>query len=280
LKVLVTGARGLLGTDVTRAARSASHEVVPLGREELDVTDAAAVSRALERERPAAVVNCAAYTNVDGAEDDLRGAMDVNADGAEAVARAAEQVGASVVYPSTDYVFDGSKLEPYVESDEPRPESVYAQSKLAGERVTAGAGPRHFVVRSAWLFGVAGANFVATMLRLGSEHGEVVVVRDQVGSPTYAGHLADAIVRLLGTEDHGVHHLAGGGECSWYELAAEALNRARVECRVLSCTTEQLGRAAPRPRYSVLASERPDAIVLPHWREGIAAYLADAKALA
>ena len=273
MRIAVTGAAGMLGRDVLRAAAAVNHEVVPLSRRELDVTDADAVARRIAAAAPDAVVNCAAYTDVDGAQGDLNAAMAANAEGAGAVATAATAAGASVVYPSSDYVFDGSKRAPYVESDEPRPLSVYAQSKLAGERMTAEANPRHFVVRSAWLFGIAGRNFPDTMLRLASDHGEVVVVRDQIGSPTYTGHLAEAIVRLVDTEAHGVHHVAAAGECSWYELALELFRQAAVDCRVLSCTTEELGRPAPRPPYSALATERPEAILLPEWELGLAAYL-------
>jgi dTDP-4-dehydrorhamnose reductase len=154
----------MLGHDVVRAAEFVNHEVVGVPHSDLDITDRNAVERRFLEERPDAVVNCAAYTNVDGAEDDLGGAMDVNAEGAANVSAAAAEIGARVLYPSSDYIFDGSKGEPYVESDEPRPLSIYAQSKLSGEHETAGANPRHYVVRSAWLFGTAGRNFVETML--------------------------------------------------------------------------------------------------------------------
>src|SRR4051812_33851227 len=154
----------MLGSDVVRAAQFVNHEVVGMTRSELDVTDRHAVAHALLQERPDAVVNCAAYTDVDGAEDDLDGALDANAEGAASIAAAAAEIGARILYPSTDYVFDGSKMQPYVESDEPRPQSLYGQSKLAGEHETAAANPRHYVVRSAWLFGTAGRNFVETML--------------------------------------------------------------------------------------------------------------------
>jgi dTDP-4-dehydrorhamnose reductase len=226
-------------------------------------------------ERPDAVINCAAYTDVDGAEDDLEGAMDINAEAAANVSVAANEISAKVLYPSTDYVFDGSKSEPYLESDEPRPQSIYAQTKLAGEHETAGANPRHYVVRSSWLFGTAGRNFVETMLSLARDHGEVLVVRDQVGSPTYTAHLADALVRLVDTEAFGLHHLASQGECSWFGFAQEIFSQAGVECRVMSCTTEEFGRRAPRPSYSVLGTERREALYLPHWKEGLASYLAE-----
>jgi dTDP-4-dehydrorhamnose reductase len=268
----------MLGTDVAAAAARENHDVVALKRADLDVTDHAAVATRIAEEEPDAVVNCAAYTDVDGAEGDLRAAMDLNADAAGTVSAAAAAVGARVVYPSSDYVFDGSKPEPYVESDEPRPLSVYAQSKLAGEHTTAEANPRHFVVRSAWLFGLHGRNFVDTMLRLAEDHGEVLVVRDQVGCPTYTGHLADAVVRLLDSDAHGVHHIAAAGECSWYELAVEAFLLAGIETRVLSCTTDEFPRPAPRPPYSVLESEWPGAFQLPDWQAGLADYLAERAA--
>ncbi|HEX8074895.1 MAG TPA: dTDP-4-dehydrorhamnose reductase [Thermoleophilaceae bacterium] len=275
MKILVTGAAGMLGRDVVRAARFVNHEVVGLSRQELDVTDERAVRRAMRREAPDAVVNCAAYTNVDGAEDDEPAALRLNGAAAGIVAAAAAEAGASVVYPSTDYVFDGTKGEPYVESDETDPRSAYGRTKLAGEAHTAAANPRHYVVRTSWLFGAGGSNFVETMLRLGRDHGEVVVVRDQVGCPTYTGHLADALIRLLDGESYGVHHIAGDGECSWFDFAVEIFRQAGVEARALSCTTEEFPRPAPRPAYSVLATERDYAIYLPEWQEGLASYLAE-----
>jgi dTDP-4-dehydrorhamnose reductase len=275
VKILVTGAAGMLGSDVVRAAEFVNHEVVALARSDLDVTDRPAVIRAMLQERPGAVVNCAAYTDVDGAEDDLDAAMDVNAEAAANVAAAAAEIGARVLYPSTDYVFDGYKDAPYVESDEPRPQSIYAQSKLAGEHETTEANPRHYIVRSAWLFGTSGRNFVETMLSLARDHGEVLVVRDQVGCPTYTAHLADALVRLLDTEAYGIHHLASQGECSWYEFALEIFAQSEMEVRVMSCTTDEFGRPAPRPPYSVLGTERAEALYLPHWKEGLASYLAE-----
>jgi dTDP-4-dehydrorhamnose reductase len=269
VKVLVTGAGGMLGSDVIRAAEFVNHEVVGFTHGELDIADRSALDQVMLHERPEVVVNCGAYTDVDGAEDDLEGAMAVNAEGAENVAAAANEIGARVIYPSSDYVFDGAKSDPYVESDEPRPQSVYASSKLAGEHETAESNPRHFIARSAWLFGASGRNFVETMLSLARDHGEVVVVRDQVGCPTYT------LVRLAGTEAYGIHHLASQGACSWFEFAQEIFRQAGVECRVMSCTSDEFGRPAPRPSYSVLGTERVDAIYLPHWKEGLASYLSE-----
>jgi dTDP-4-dehydrorhamnose reductase len=275
VRLIVTGAGGMLGHDVTRVAEQAGHDVTALTREDLDITEAAAVEEAVLSEQPEAIVNCAAWTDVDGAESDLEGAIAVNGAGAANIAAAADRIGSKVVLPSTDYVFDGTKEQPYLESDEVNPLSAYGKSKLAGEVETTAHNPRHFIVRASWLFGVNGKNFVDTMLDLGRTLDEVVVVKDQIGCPTYTGHLAESLVRLVEWGDYGVYHMAGAGECSWYEFAIEIFRQAGIACRVLSTTTEMLGRPAPRPAYSVLATEREATIRLPDWQQGLAAFLAE-----
>jgi dTDP-4-dehydrorhamnose reductase len=275
LKVLITGAGGMLGRDVALAARDVGHEPILLTHAELDIGDREATEQAFVEHYPRAVVNCAAWTNVDGAEEHLAEAKDVNGRGAGNVAAAAAAVGASVIYPSTDYVFDGSKEEGYVESDKVGPLSAYGMSKLAGERETAAANERHWIVRSSWLFGVNGRNFVDTMLGLARDRDEVIVVRDQIGCPTYTGHLAAGLVRLLDTEAYGVHHMAGAGRCSWYDFAVEIFRQAGLDTRVLSMTSDMLDRPAPRPAYSVLLSEREHPVLLPDWQQGLADYLAE-----
>jgi dTDP-4-dehydrorhamnose reductase len=274
VKLLVAGGSGMLGRDLVLASGNAGHDVVGFGHAELDVTDAAALAKKFDLERPDVVINSAAWTDVDGAEEVEEAAFAVNGTGAGNLAAAAAEVGAAVLYVSTDYVFDGAKGSPYVESDQPAPLSAYGRTKLAGEEATAAANKRHFVVRSAGLFGVAGHNFVATMLRLAADHGEVLVVRDQVGSPTYTWHLAYGIVRLIEGVEYGIHHMAAAGQCSWYEFAREIFEQAKVECKVLSATTEMLGRPAPRPAFSALTSQREHAITLPSWQDGLAGYLA------
>ena len=274
MKVLVTGAGGMLGRDVALAAANAGHEVIALARTDLDVTDGAAVSARFERDRPGAVINCAAWTDVDGAEGAEEEARRVNGEGAGNVAKAAKSVGAKVVYVSSDYVFDGTKGSPYVETDQTGPISAYGRSKLAGEEATAAACREHFIVRSSWLFGIGGSNFVETMLHLADDHGEVLVVRDQVGSPTYTWHLAYGLVRLIDGSAYGIHHMAAAGQCSWYEFAREIFEQAECEVKVLSSTTDMLGRPAPRPPFSALVSERTHAIELPAWQDGLAGYLA------
>ena len=278
MKVMVTGAAGMLGRDVVLAAANAGHEVVGYGHPELDVADAEAVLDRTEWERPSVVINCAAWTDVDGAEEFEESAMAVNGTGAGNVSAAAAAIGAKVVYVSSDYVFDGASDTPYVETDQPGPISAYGRTKLAGEEATVAANKRSFVARSSWLFGIGGGNFVETMLRLAADHGEVLVVRDQVGSPTYTWHLAYGIVRLIEGAAFGIHHMAAQGQVSWYDFAREIFDQATVECKVLSATTDMLGRPAPRPPFSALATQREHAILLPSWRDGLAGYLAQRQA--
>ena len=214
--------------------------------------------------RPEAVLHAAAWTDVDGAESDPDGAHAVNAGGA----RNAAALGAPLVYFSSDYVFDGRKRGPYVESDPPSPLSAYGRSKLAGELEV-----RHgWIVRSSWLFGPTGRNFVRTMLALAADREEVGVVDDQRGCPTYVGHLAAATRRLVELP-HGVWHAAAAGDCTWADLAETVFAGAGHETRVRRIAAAELARPAPRPAYSVLRSEREDAPVLPHWHEGVRACL-------
>jgi dTDP-4-dehydrorhamnose reductase len=207
------------------------------------------------------VLHAAAWTDVDGAESDPQSAAAVNVGGTQNAAA----LGAPLVYFSTDYVFDGEKRSPYVESDAPNPRSVYGRTKLHGE---AAAGESVWIVRSSWLFGATGHNFVRTMLRLGAERDEVTVVDDQRGSPTYVGHLAEA-TRELVELPYGVYHIAAEGDCTWAEFAEAIFERAGVPCRVRRITTAELGRPAPRPAYSVLRSEKPVTPRLPNWRQGL-----------
>ena len=252
----------MLGQDIVRAAGGAA---VALTHAELDVTDAAAVRDALAG---ATVINCAAYTDVDGAESDRVSAHAVNERGARNVAEAAGRV----LYVSTDYVFDGAKREPYVESDPTAPIQEYGRSKLAGERATAEANKDHVIVRSSWLFGAGGKNFVETILGLAGERDALRVVDDQVGCPTFTGHLAEALLTLAAGGERGVLHVAGAGSCSWFEFAREILDRAGIDSPVEPCATDAFPRPARRPAYSVLASELGSP-ALPAWQDGLDAYL-------
>lgn len=274
MRILITGAGGMLGQDVGAAAAAAGHEPIALARAELDITEASAVAAAVAAARPEAVINCAAWTNVDGAEEDHDGALAVNGPGAGHVARAAAAADAWTIHVSSDYVFDGRKFAPYVESDPPRPVSAYGNSKLQGELAVARAAPdRHTVVRSSWLFGAQGQCFPKTILRLAAERDHLDVVCDQVGCPTFTGHLAAALVGLAGAAPLGLLHVAGAGRCSWFDFAREIVAGAGLGCDVRPIKTEQYPLPAPRPPYSVLGSER-DAPRLPHWVEGLEQFMA------
>jgi dTDP-4-dehydrorhamnose reductase len=276
MKLLITGAAGMLGTDVAAAGIAAGHEVFALSRAQLDITDAEAVADAIEDAGPDAVINCAAYTNVDGAEDDQETAAEINAVAPGNVAKAANKIGAWTVHVSSDYVFDGTKTSPYVESDPTRPQSVYGATKLLGERaIFQNARARHTIVRTSWLFGNAGPCFPATILRLASERDTLKVVDDQIGCPTFTGHLAPVLVSLATVNCiPGMLHVAAAEECSWFEFALETLAGAGLQTTVEACTTDEFPRPAQRPAYSVLRSERPEAPVLPDWHSGLEAYLA------
>lgn len=274
MKLLVLGASGMLGSDVVAAADGSGHEVKGYGHAELDVTDLESLRRRFDREAPDAVINCAAWTDVDGAEDDPDGAMEINGTGAANASTAAAEVGARILYVSTDYVFDGSKGRDYVESDPVAPLNVYGRTKAAGEQATVAGNRRSWIVRTSWLFGLNGPNFVDTMLRLGADHGQVLVVRDQIGSPTWTWHLAHGLVRLLDSDAYGVHHMAAAGRCSWYDFAREIFARSDMNVTTLSATTDMLGRKAPRPAWSALTSENRHTIELPSWQDGLTGYLA------
>jgi dTDP-4-dehydrorhamnose reductase len=245
-RILITGGAGQLGT--------ALRELFP--RAEAGRWD---VTEPLDL-KPTIVLHAAAWTDVDGAEKHPEEAERVNVLGTRHVAA----LGAPVVYYSTDYVFDGTKSEPYVESDEPNPLSVYGRTKLAGEREV-GEG---WIVRTSWLFGWTGRNFVRTMLALAAQEEEVRVVDDQIGSPTFVGHLAQA-TREIVARPQGTWHVAASGTCTWADFAEAIFEQAGLSCRVVRITSEELGRPAPRPRNSVLRSERSEAPRLPHWREGL-----------
>jgi dTDP-4-dehydrorhamnose reductase len=276
MRLLVTGAAGMLGQDLVRAAEAAGYDTVGLAHEDADIADPGAIARAVRDAAPDVVINCAAWTDVDGAEASPEKAHRANAAGAGNVAAAAAGAGAWIVQISTDYVFDGSKRSPYVESDRPSPLSSYGSSKLAGEReVVARCAALHTIVRTSWLFG-NGPCFPATIARLAADRDELTVVDDQVGCPTFTGHLAEALVELIDAKAPplGVVHMAAAGSCSWYELAREVLASAGVACELLPGASADLERPARRPAYSVLATEW-GAIVprLPDWHEGVAAYM-------
>jgi dTDP-4-dehydrorhamnose reductase len=275
-RVLVIGAAGMLGSELVQSLRG-SADVMGTDIDDFDITDRDATLRALFDMRPGAVVNCAAYTDVDGAEADRVRAFAVNQGGAANVARAAAAVGAFLVHLSTDYVFDGEGKEPYREEDRPHPVSVYGESKLAGEESVRASAARFLIVRTAWLYGHLGRNFVETVLRLAEGGQDLRIVRDQWGAPTNARDLAVILGELLGGRARGVLHATNAGRCSWYEYAREILRIAGIEgVQVEPVPSSSYPRPARRPSFSVLSLERLSSVLgwTPRpWQEALLEYM-------
>ena len=266
MRILVTGAAGQLGRSL--AAPLAQHEVTAYARAQLDITDLAAVRSAVAAVKPDVVINAAAYNRVDDAEADATEAYRGNALAPRNLALATAERGVPIVHVSTDYVFDGRGTRPYHEYDAPSPQSAYGRSKLAGEIAVRDVNPKHYVVRTAWVYHEQGANFPRTMLSLATRP-EVRVVDDQVGCPTYAPHLAQAIARLIETDAFGTYHFAGAGSVTWYGLTRNLFALRGIATPVVPVTTEEFPRPAPRPRYSVLTTLQEPRIVLPPWEDAL-----------
>lgn len=271
-RVLITGAGGLLGSAVAQAARARGDDVTPLTRADLDVTDTDVGDR-LHAHKPEVIVHCAAWTDVDGAEAEPAEAMRVNRDGTAAVCAAAVALGATVVIPSSDYVFDGAKGSPYVEDDPPAPVNAYGRTKLAGELAAREVAPHAVrVARTAWLYGEGGNNFVDSIRRLARERDEVAVVDDQIGSPTWTVPLADALLDLPRCRA-GTYHVACEGAVTWADLAEKIVERTAPDCRIRRTSTSEFGRSAPRPDNSALASSDPSSPQLGAWDDMLLRYL-------
>lgn len=278
MRIVVTGARGMLGSVLTPLLK-VDHEVVELTRKDCDLTDQGAVRQVLRINSPDLVIHLAALANVDGCEREPEKAKAWNATATLNVAIAAKDVGAEVLYTSTDYVFDGCSNEPYDEGAFPRPLSVYGETKLMGEKFVQETLDRYFIVRTSWLFGPHGRNFVTTILRLANENPELRVVNDQRGSPTYTRHLAEKLAELVMTREYGIYHLTAEGNCTWFEFALKIIDLSGLDpVQVLPITSWESGRPATRPAYSVLANRRFESLgmsPLPSWEEGLSSYLAE-----
>lgn len=284
MRVFVTGAQGMLGQDLLPVLRAAGDEVIPSGMREsadpafvrLDITDLDAVKEAIAAARPDVVINCAAYTNVDGAEADPDSAYRINALGTWNLALACQEAGASMLQVSTDYVFDGMKGSAYDEYDAPNPQSVYGRSKYAGEQHLQQVLDRFYIVRTAWLYGHHGKNFVETILKAAAERPELKVVNDQWGCPTWTRDLAEAISRIIRTGRFGIYHATGQGSCTWMDFARKIVELGGLQTPVHPQTTEELNRPAPRPRYSVMRNSALAMIgdaLLPPWETSLQRYL-------
>ncbi|WKA47179.1 dTDP-4-dehydrorhamnose reductase [Geobacillus zalihae] len=276
MKIVVTGANGQLGQELVLQLQETNFELHPFTKSELDITNENIVNEVITKIEPDIIINAAAYTKVDQAEIEEETAYLVNAFGQRNLAVAAEKVGAKICYISTDYVFDGSSMIPYREYDRTNPLGVYGKSKLVGEELTKSLCSRYFIVRTAWVYGEFGQNFVKTMLRLAKEKEEIDVVNDQVGSPTYTVDLARFIIDLVQTEKFGTYHCTNSGSCSWYEFATAIFEESNISVKVNPITTEQFPRLAARPKYSVLdnfAMKVNGFPMLRHWREALKEFL-------
>lgn len=276
MRILITGAGGMLGHALVPVLQ-AHHEVVCLTREDCDLCDEHAVRRIFQCQKPDMVVHLAAFTNVDACELEPEKAQAWNEVATLRVAEAAKAIGATVLYTSTDYVFDGRLDRPYLEKDQPNPLNVYGQTKWMGEKHVRKVVDRCFIVRTSWLFGPNGRNFVSTIVRLAAEKSDLRIVNDQRGSPTYTRHLAHKLAELMSTREYGIYHITGGGSCTWFEFAERIVELAGFPgSRVIPVSSREFGRPARRPAYSVLANQSLSSLgigLLPHWERGLKDYL-------
>ena len=283
MNILVTGANGQLGNEIRRRSEASANRYIFTDVAELDITDAEAVMRLAQKERPSVIINCAAYTNVDKAEDDEQTAHLINCTAVANLASAAKAVDAVLVHISTDYVFDGCGCTPYTEDAEVAPTGAYGRTKLAGERAVAESGCRHVIIRTAWLYSSFGRNFVKTMRTLTGEREALQVVFDQVGTPTYTGDLADAILHIVEEERYnkcGVYHYSNEGVCSWYDFAKEICTMSGNECNIHPCHSNEFSSKVARPHYSVLDKSKIKqtfGLSIPHWKESLAKCIEELK---
>lgn len=280
MKVLVTGIRGQLGYDVMKELKKRDHEAVGVDVDEMDITDEAAVNAVFDKIQPEAVIHCAAYTAVDRAEDEEALCRRVNAEGTEYIARACKKLSCPLLYLSTDYIFTGEGERPWEPEDKASPLNVYGQTKYEGELAVKKYLEKYFIVRISWVFGVNGNNFIRTMLRLGKERGEVSVVDDQIGSPTYTYDLAVLLVDMIESDKYGAYHATNEGICSWYEFAKEIFKQAGMEVKVTPVESGAFPSKAKRPKNSRMSKEKLTQngfCKLPAWQDALGRYLRELK---
>ena len=255
MKILITGSSGMLGHDLIEILKD-NHELILTSSKTLDITDNNRVIEFICENKPDIVINSAAYTNVDGCEENQETAYSINGDGVRNLAIGCSKIDCPLVHISTDYVFNGKNTKPWVEDDEIGPISVYGKSKLKGEEAILEILDKFFIIRTAWLYGINGSNFPKTMLELAKNHSEITVVYDEVGTPTYTPDLAKAISQLIETDYYGIYHITNSGSCSWCEFARYIFEIAGKDVKVIPVTASEFARPAPRPHYSVLENKK------------------------
>lgn len=282
--ILVTGANGQLGRALRRKSFSFLDEVFYTAIEELDVTDYDAIEKFVVSHEIDTIINCAAYTAVDLAENESEKAERINTKAVENLAKVARKEDCLLIHISTDYVFDGLSTVPYTEKDTPAPKTVYGKTKWAGEQAIMKSGCWYIIIRTAWLYSCQGNNFVKTILHLADERSEINVVNDQFGSPTYAEDLADAIIAIMNNEERieheGIYHFSGEGECSWYDFALQIVAMAHKNCKINPVTTAEYPTKAMRPAYSVLDNtkiKKVFGIKIPDWKESLCRMLQESE---
>ncbi|MBP1157459.1 MULTISPECIES: dTDP-4-dehydrorhamnose reductase [unclassified Paenibacillus] len=279
MRILVTGANGQLGKDLVKILGDI-HEVYGYDRLALDITSPVQCKSVIGKVHPDVVIHAAAYTAVDLAETEEDEAYKINAFGTRNLTAAAEELGAKFCYISTDYVFDGTTSTPYKEFDQTNPQSVYGRSKRAGELLVQSLSSKYFIVRTSWVYGIHGTNFVKTMLNLSKERDTLKVVNDQIGSPTYTVDLSRFIAQLVETECYGIYHASNSGACSWYDFACAIFEESGISMILQPCSTEEFPRPAPRPKYSVMdhLSIRTNGFKdFRNWREALRNFLKELK---
>lgn len=275
MKILLTGANGQLGRELQKQYTGKDTELILTDVKELDITDVIAVHKFVAEQKPDVIINCAAHTQVDKCEEQVDLAYKINAIGPKNLASAAFEIGAEIVQISTDYVFDGEGNSYLTEFDAPNPQTVYGRTKLDGENFVKTLNPKHYIVRTAWLYG-DGNNFVKTMINLSKTHNELKVVNDQIGTPTSTVDLARVIVKLIDEKNYGLFHCTCKGVCSWYDFAKEIFRLKNININVIPCTTDEFPRPAKRPKYSVLRNytlELTTGDITREWQESIAEYI-------
>ncbi len=268
MKVLVTGAKGMLGQDLCPILEDEGYEVIEADINDFDICNFNDASNFIKKNNPDFIIHCASYTNVDKAEEELELTRKINANGTENIAKISSEIDATIVYISTDYVFDGTKKTPYTIEDTPNPINNYGQTKYEGEIAVQKHCKKHYIVRTSWLYGTYGENFVETMLA--NKDKELKVVNDQIGCPTWTIELANGICEILDSEEYGIYHICGSGKASWHDFASEIFKLSNIKANLSPCKTEDFPRPAKRPAYSVMENDK----ICRNWKLALKDYLA------